>query len=137
MAGIELHCTESPATCPRCEYNLTGLTSQRCPECGTRFSAAPPPPFCVQLEHVLFAINLFAFLMLALLICASPNAGAVNPDMDEVTVWAMLLPMQGVIALAGLITGLHLFHKSGLSWSAVCGVGFPVLATMASLLLGP
>ncbi len=137
MAGIELHCTKSQATCPRCEYNLTGLTSNRCPECGTRFDAATPPPFCIHLEHVLFAINLFAFVMVALLICASRKPGTPGRDLDGVIVWAMLLPLQWVIALAGLITGLHLFHKSGFSWTAACGVGFPVLASMASLLLGP
>ncbi len=27
-----------PHVCPACEYNLTGLTSRRCPECGTPFT---------------------------------------------------------------------------------------------------
>jgi hypothetical protein len=26
-----------PPTCPQCAYNLTGLTENRCPECGTAF----------------------------------------------------------------------------------------------------
>jgi hypothetical protein len=26
-----------PPVCPRCSYNLTGLTEPRCPECGSRF----------------------------------------------------------------------------------------------------
>lgn len=30
--------TDSGLRCPECEYNLTGLTEPRCPECGTRFS---------------------------------------------------------------------------------------------------
>jgi hypothetical protein len=28
---------DSGLRCPRCEYNLTGLTENRCPECGTAF----------------------------------------------------------------------------------------------------
>lgn len=28
---------EQPPLCPRCKYNLTGLTQCRCPECGTEF----------------------------------------------------------------------------------------------------
>jgi hypothetical protein len=27
-----------PPTCKRCAYNLTGLTEERCPECGTPFT---------------------------------------------------------------------------------------------------
>jgi hypothetical protein len=27
-----------PPTCKRCDYNLTGLRDERCPECGTRFT---------------------------------------------------------------------------------------------------
>lgn len=137
MAGIELQCTEAPATCPRCEYNLTGLTSNRCPECGTSLDTAMPPPFCVRLEHLLLAVNLFALIMVVLLIFAAPNSDTPTTDMDGIIVWAMLLPLQWTIALAGVITGVNLFHKSGLSWTGACGVGFPVLATMASLLLGP
>jgi len=30
--------TDSGLRCPRCEYNLTGLTEARCPECGALFS---------------------------------------------------------------------------------------------------
>ena len=26
-----------PPTCPKCEYNLTGLSADRCPECGSTF----------------------------------------------------------------------------------------------------
>ena len=28
---------DSPPTCPRCGYNLSGLSQCRCPECGTEF----------------------------------------------------------------------------------------------------
>jgi len=28
----------SPPTCPRCGYNLSGLTHCRCPECGAEFA---------------------------------------------------------------------------------------------------
>ena len=27
----------APPTCPQCEYNLSGLTACRCPECGTEY----------------------------------------------------------------------------------------------------
>jgi hypothetical protein len=44
MADHEVHAPVAPAVladsglrCPRCEYNLTGLTDARCPECGTTF----------------------------------------------------------------------------------------------------
>jgi hypothetical protein len=67
--------------CPRCEYNLTGLTEPRCPECGTAFgwddvrraAACPPhiaferargwrkvPAFVVTWATVLFAPWIFA-----------------------------------------------------------------------------
>ncbi|MDB5294009.1 MAG: hypothetical protein JWL69_5250 [Phycisphaerales bacterium] len=41
--------------CPNCEYNLTGLTSTRCPECGTQFTldelmAAQPARESAELE---------------------------------------------------------------------------------------
>jgi hypothetical protein len=29
-------------TCPRCGYNLTGLTRSECPECGLAFTIADP-----------------------------------------------------------------------------------------------
>ena len=29
---------DMPPTCPTCRYNLSGLTSCRCPECGTTYS---------------------------------------------------------------------------------------------------
>ena len=28
---------ERPPTCPNCQYNLSGLTQCRCPECGTEY----------------------------------------------------------------------------------------------------
>jgi len=28
---------EAPPTCPKCGYNLSGLTQSRCPECGSEF----------------------------------------------------------------------------------------------------
>ena len=28
---------EAPPTCPKCGYNLSGLTQCRCPECGTEY----------------------------------------------------------------------------------------------------
>ena len=28
---------EMPPTCPKCGYNLSGLTQCRCPECGTEY----------------------------------------------------------------------------------------------------
>lgn len=44
-SGVEVHLVdhgaipERPAhVCPNCDYNLTGLTSRRCPECGEEFS---------------------------------------------------------------------------------------------------
>ena len=30
-------------TCPKCGYDITGLTSSRCPECGTKLPARPSP----------------------------------------------------------------------------------------------
>jgi hypothetical protein len=33
----ELAATDSGLRCPRCDYNLTGLTRARCPECGETF----------------------------------------------------------------------------------------------------
>jgi hypothetical protein len=34
-AGQELATGDSGLHCPKCEYNLTGIESERCPECGT------------------------------------------------------------------------------------------------------
>jgi hypothetical protein len=28
---------DRPPTCPKCQYNLSGLTQCRCPECGTEY----------------------------------------------------------------------------------------------------
>jgi len=73
--------TDTGMRCPRCEYNLTGLTDPRCPECGTTFdwddirraAACPPriaferarrwrkiPAFAVTWATVLFAPWVFA-----------------------------------------------------------------------------
>ena len=35
-------CTGSELRCPWCDYNLTALTSDVCPECGRRFVIAKP-----------------------------------------------------------------------------------------------
>lgn len=72
---------DSGLRCPECEYNLTGLTDPRCPECGTTFdwdevrqaAACPPriaferarrwrkiPAFWVTWATVLFAPWIFA-----------------------------------------------------------------------------
>ena len=56
--------------------------------------------------------------------------------MDGITVWAMLLPLQMVIALAGVFAGIHLFQRSEHAWMAVGGIMFPVVSVMISLLLG-
>ena len=37
MAGQQADRFPVPPVCPRCSYELTGLTVQRCPECGRRF----------------------------------------------------------------------------------------------------
>ncbi len=33
---------DSELTCPWCGYNMTALTSNRCPECGNRFVLSKP-----------------------------------------------------------------------------------------------
>ena len=96
--------------CPQCEYNLTGLTQDLCPECGRPFdreeiarlaASAPkpisatsvtvqmvvPPLICAVLVPVLFATNLeflFGTLVLALAIF-SVLQGVNTPSRIHVT----------------------------------------------------
>lgn len=41
-AGALASADDSGLQCPRCEYNLTGLHTPRCPECGLRFDWGDP-----------------------------------------------------------------------------------------------
>lgn len=42
---METQIKDSGLTCPFCGYNLTALTSNRCPECGQVFVLAKPASF--------------------------------------------------------------------------------------------
>lgn len=84
-AGVGLHLAvtalRQPAkeqpTCDACRYNLTGLTAERCPECGTgiggvgeRLSA--PPRFAPRRFAAGVAMLLAAAAALALLLALPP-----------------------------------------------------------------
>lgn len=59
--------------CPNCDYNLTGLTERRCPECGTAFelaellrlAASAPKPIgnLTVVFHLIWPPSLFAALI--------------------------------------------------------------------------
>ncbi len=51
MAGDQPANPDAPLTCRSCSYDLTGLTTNRCPECNTAFDPDDPATFR-QLQEV-------------------------------------------------------------------------------------
>ena len=88
--------------CPNCGYNLTGLTEERCPECGGRFSRAELaaiggiryPSLGVPLAVLLLPPVVFTVLSFVAF-----SIDGSSPANDALS---FLFAMMGLCALAGL-----------------------------------
>jgi hypothetical protein len=114
--------------CPHCDYNLTGLTSRRCPECGEPFTIAEARARGFELSaggqeyrKSLRADRAVLLLGLALMAfglgfpCISQNrftqAWQFTPSLKTWAMWMVLIPLIGLLLL------LNLYYEQ--SWSRI------------------
>ena len=135
MAAPSQHAVvETSLVCERCRYNLTGLTEPRCPECGLQFDQVCRSSFVLHSKHILGLINIAALSTALLIYWAFPFAQTKNANAEGVFVWTMLAPMQWVLALAGLMVGIHALNRVRRPWMVVVGILGPFLFAGFSLL---
>jgi hypothetical protein len=132
--------------CPTCDYNLTGLSSRRCPECGEAFTLAEARMAAFALSEPMtryvrhrrwnrFKLVLGVGLMAASFVAVNwirPPATLVGPPVSQLTLpGVVLLAMIFVIVVAlGLFRALF-----EMSWSNALLVAGLFVAMIAFLIM--
>ena len=100
--------SDTGLTCPECDYNLTGITGDRCPWCGWQIEADALAASAAEKDSPLrWGVAGTAFLIGCGLLAA---LGSMLKGSRELSVWdaaavlAVLLPAIGHLVLAGLAT---------------------------------
>jgi hypothetical protein len=113
------HAADSGLRCPRCGYNLTGLSSPRCPECGTevdwehaRFLAANPPQ--IAFERAAGARRIPAFIVTWLTVLFMPWVFARQAVRRISARWGLLF---AAVCFAGTASALLIDYYPGV-WAA-------------------
>jgi hypothetical protein len=132
--------------CPNCDYNLTGLTSRRCPECGEPFNLSDARERGFELSESaleyrkwirvdramqVLGLALLAFGLACPCISQDPitKSWQVVPSLKTWSMWMVLIPLSGLLIL------INLYYEQ--SWSRVLlqiGVVVAIIGLMVALL---
>ena len=105
--------------CPNCDYNLTGLTSRRCPECGQPFTIADARERGFELSasgqefrrsiRADRAVAIFGIALLAFGLCCpcithdrAAATWSFAPSIKTWAMWMVLVPLVGTVLLVNL-----------------------------------
>ena len=101
-------CDAGGTRCSTCEYNLTGLAAEPCPECGLRFDPADPGTLAVLNGFERRQRQMWIGVAAAVLLAAVAIWFSVKSDTGGM---AMLVLMTGVPGLLAFFGGIPLLRR--------------------------